>query len=45
MADLSRHSGIFPVLLLVAGTALGGCSGGSPTRTVSNHGTFTVLFT
>ena len=33
--DRSRHSGIFPVLLLVVGTALGGCSGGSPAGTAS----------
>ena len=33
--DRSRHSGIFPVLLLVVGTALGGCSGGAQEGTVS----------
>ncbi len=35
MMQLSRHSGIFPALLLAASTALGGCSGGSPPGTAS----------
>jgi D-alanyl-D-alanine carboxypeptidase len=35
MMGLSRHSGIFPALLLAASTALGGCSGGSPAGTAS----------
>ena len=35
MMELSRHSGIFPALLLAASTALGGCSGGSPAGTAS----------
>ena len=35
MMELSRHSGYFPVLLLAASAALGGCSGGSPSGTAS----------
>jgi D-alanyl-D-alanine carboxypeptidase len=35
MMQMSRHSGIFPALLLAASTALGGCSGGTPAGTAS----------